>query len=230
MQDDACLPLVPTNQNATCFRGGLVVKANHQMCNVTSKCLHQNNTRVAFYYNYNTKHIIDKKILDMLPDRPPQVTFSCQKEPATCNFQFWIKEVESFYCALEKCQFSQDPENHAHLMYQCKDIQCRCKSGAMLCGEDGGIDLSDFLTEQIKGPASFNCIEEHCKFEEPEMNNLILSIFGDAFIGLDCKSGECLHYTQVPGFKRSPKRSSTPLMAASIVAVVLLLIAGAASK
>ncbi|KAI8053515.1 hypothetical protein BDF22DRAFT_685095 [Syncephalis plumigaleata] len=196
-RDDACLPLVPTNRNATCFRGGLVVKANHQMCNVTNK-----------------------KILDMLPDRPPQVTFSCQKEPATCNFQFWIKEVESFY----KCQFTQDPEDSTHLMYQCKDIQCRCKPGAMLCGEDGGIDLSDFLTQEIKGPASFNCIDEHCKFEEPEMNKLILSIFGDAFIGLDCKSGECLHYTQ-----RTPKRSSTPLMAVLIVAVVLLLIAGVAS-
>ncbi|KAI9594039.1 hypothetical protein BDF19DRAFT_423796 [Syncephalis fuscata] len=202
-QDDACLPLVPTNRNATCFRGGLVVKANHQMCNVTNK-----------------------KILDMLPDRPPQVTFSCQKEPATCNFQFWIKEVESFYCALDKCKFSQDPDDENRLFYQCKNVQCRCKPGAMLCGEDGGIDLSDFLTEEIKGPASFNCEGEHCKFEEPEMNKLILNIFGDAFIGLDCRSGECLHYTQVPGFKRSPKRSSTPMMIVSIIAVVLLLIAG----
>ncbi|RKP27887.1 LOW QUALITY PROTEIN: hypothetical protein SYNPS1DRAFT_32331 [Syncephalis pseudoplumigaleata] len=204
-QDDACLPLVPTNRNATCFRGGLVVKANHQMCNVTNK-----------------------KILDMLPDRPPQVTFSCEKKPATCNFQFWIKEVESFYCALDKCAFSQNPEDAAQLSYECKHIQCRCKPGAMLCGEDGGIDLSDFLTDKIKGPASFNCEGAHCKFEEPEMNQLILSIFGDAFIGLDCKSGECLHYTQVPGFKRSPRQRSTPLMAVSIVAVVLLLVAGVA--
>jgi hypothetical protein len=35
------------------------------------------------------------------------------------------------------------------------------------------------------------------------MNKLIQNIFGDAFIGLDCQSGECLHYTQVPGFKAS---------------------------
>lgn len=48
---------------------------------------------------------------------------------------------------------------------------------------------------------------------EPEMNNLIQSIFGDAFIGLDCQSGECLHYTQVPGFQAS----STLLIIESIV-------------
>lgn len=32
------------------------------------------------------------------------------------------------------------------------------------------------------------------------MNNLIHDIFGDGYITLECKSGECLHYTQVPGF------------------------------
>jgi len=32
------------------------------------------------------------------------------------------------------------------------------------------------------------------------MNNLIHDIFGDGYITLECISGECLHYTQVPGF------------------------------
>lgn len=32
------------------------------------------------------------------------------------------------------------------------------------------------------------------------MNNLINDIFGDAYITLQCASGECLHYSQVPGF------------------------------
>jgi hypothetical protein len=39
-----------------------------------------------------------------------------------------------------------------------------------------------------------------CKFEEPAMNVLIDSIFGDAYITLQCKGGECLHYSQVPGY------------------------------
>lgn len=32
------------------------------------------------------------------------------------------------------------------------------------------------------------------------MNDLIDSIFGDAFITLQCQGGECLHYSQVPGY------------------------------
>lgn len=47
----------------------------------------------------------DRKILDMLPDRPPQVTFSCDATatPSTCDFQFWTAQVESFYCHLDDC-------------------------------------------------------------------------------------------------------------------------------
>lgn len=63
------------------------------------------------------------------------------------------------------------------------------------------IDISDFLTEEIKGPASFSCkSKEGCKFEEPAMNDLIDQIFGDAYITLQCEGGECLHYSQVPGY------------------------------
>ena len=32
------------------------------------------------------------------------------------------------------------------------------------------------------------------------MNNLILSIFADAYISLPCKGTECLHYSQVSGY------------------------------
>lgn len=32
------------------------------------------------------------------------------------------------------------------------------------------------------------------------MNELINSIFGDSYITLDCEGGECLHYSQVPGY------------------------------
>ncbi|RKP08517.1 hypothetical protein THASP1DRAFT_5145, partial [Thamnocephalis sphaerospora] len=200
-RDDACLPLVPTNRNATCFKGGLVVKENHQMCNVTNK-----------------------KIVDMLPNQMPQVTFSCKRAPATCNFQFWIDQIESFYCALDTCEFSEDANVEGRQLYKCKNIHCKCKPDQTLCGKDGGIDLSEFLEEQIKGPGSFKCDNGKCKFEEPEMNKLILNIFGDAFIGLDCGSGECLHYTQVPGFKRPPKKSNTPLVVLSVAAVACFLI------
>jgi hypothetical protein len=63
------------------------------------------------------------------------------------------------------------------------------------------VDISDFLTEEIKGPATFSCKSgAGCKFEEPAMNGLIDSIFGDPYITLQCEGGECLHYSQVPGY------------------------------
>ena len=62
-------------------------------------------------------------------------------------------------------------------------------------------DISDFLVEEIRGPASFSCKSgQGCRFEEPAMNSLINDIFGDAYITLNCEGGECLHYSQVPGY------------------------------
>lgn len=62
-------------------------------------------------------------------------------------------------------------------------------------------DIGDFLKEEIKGPASFSCkTGDGCKFEEPAMNQLINDVFGDPYITIDCFGGECLHYSQVPGY------------------------------
>jgi hypothetical protein len=65
------------------------------------------------------------------------------------------------------------------------------------------LDISDFLTEEIKGPATFKCNgkKNGCKFEEPAMNELIGSVFGDKSIFLDCESSECLYYTEIPGYQ-----------------------------
>lgn len=104
----------------------------------------------------------------------------------------------------------------------------------MLCGENGSVDISDFLTEEIKGPASFQCLQQNggtnkCAFEEPAMNELIQQMFGDNSITLDCRSGECLYETEVPGYERPIKKINTPLIAGIIgttslfvVAVILL--------
>ena len=62
-------------------------------------------------------------------------------------------------------------------------------------------DIGEFLREEIKGPGTFSCkTGAGCRFEEPAMNELINSIFGDSYITLDCEGGECLHYSQVPGY------------------------------
>ena len=71
-------------------------------------------------------------------------------------------------------------------------------------------DITDFLKEDIKGPASFTCVENQgCRFEEPGMNSLIETFFGDKYITLKCKGGECLHYSQVPGYVVSSSLTSS---------------------
>jgi ABC-type multidrug transport system ATPase subunit len=101
----------------------------------------------------------------------------------------------------------------------------------MLCGEGGSIDLSDFLNEEITGPASFSCEqsagkENKCIFSEKNMNDLINNIFGDPYIFLNCRSGECLYQTNVPGYQRpSIPKINTPLIAAVIAGTSLFLVA-----
>lgn len=84
----------------------------------------------------------DRKILDMLPDRPPQVTFSCDKRDSTCAFQFWIGQVESFYCALDHCENTLEVgHDTTTTKYHCDKIKCQCITGRMLCGEEGSIGM-----------------------------------------------------------------------------------------
>ena len=111
-------------------------------------------------------------------------------------------------------------------------MQCSCIPGRMLCGEDGSVDISEFLADDIKGPgqlickstdggkkgrgdddddgpwtaasSSGNSNERECRFEEKSMNQLISDIFGDPAIFLSCTSGECVHYSEVPGYE-APK-------------------------
>lgn len=205
-----------------CYKGGVAVQQNYQMCDVTNR-----------------------KIIDTIPDgKKPQVTFSCQAGPSgnittgastspffdpssnlapvdagdaqgTCSFQFWVDRIESFYCKLDECSWSGSSSYDTNSTdYRCKRIECACVPGRFLCGQDGSVNIDDFLTEEVKGPASFGCESgKGCTFQEPAMNGLINDIFGDKAITLDCDSGECLHYTQVPGYER-PKRPDNSLWVA----------------
>ncbi|KAG1759716.1 hypothetical protein EDD22DRAFT_904851 [Suillus occidentalis] len=189
--------------NMTCYTGGETVFSNHQMCDITNR-----------------------KILDMLPDRPPQVTFSCDNSTATCSFQFWTAQQESFYCALDTCSSEAQPGYDTNTtIYACEHIKCKCIPDKFLCGEEGSVDISDFLTEEIRGPATFSCkTATGCRFEEPAMNNLINDIFGDAYITLQCAGGECLHYSQVPGFHPIPKPDNTKWIALSSAGAGLIVV------
>lgn len=57
------------------------------------------------------------------------------------------------------------------------------------------------------------------------MNQLINDIFGDKSITLDCESGECMHYTRVPGYtrpEREDRRLAVALSATAAGAVFLV--------
>lgn len=51
-----------------------------------------------------------------------------------------------------------------------------------------------------------------------------MQMFGDPAIYLNCHSGECLHYTQVPGFVRPPRPDYTMAIVLSIAGVLIFLV------
>ncbi|THC96466.1 hypothetical protein EYZ11_004057 [Aspergillus tanneri] len=177
--------------------------------------------------------VTNRKILDQLKERKPQVTFTCEAEDSTCNFQFWVDQKESFYCGLDTCDWDlETTHNQNRTNYRCENIRCKCIPGRMLCGEEGSIDIGDFLKESIQGPASFSTVtteggsaEDGSKFQEPAMNDLIKSVFGDESITLKCDSGECLYKTDVPGYTRPVKQINTPLIAGVIAGCALFVVA-----
>ena len=207
--DEACDAMMPDHTGGVCYKEAIVVKENHQMCDVTNR-----------------------KIIDQLKDQAPQITFSCNAEEETCNFQFWIAQKESFYCSLDTCSFSHKNDYDRNTTnYKCENIKCACVPGRMLCGEDGSLDIGAFLEADIKGPATLSSVhteggssKDGTKFEEPAMNGLIKTFFGDEFITLQCRSGECLYRTDVPGYSRPVKDINTPLIAGVIAGCALFVV------
>ncbi|OAL27244.1 hypothetical protein AYO20_09842 [Fonsecaea nubica] len=187
----------------------------------------------AFHENYQVCNVTNKAILDQIDPRIPEVTFSCNAEDATCNFQFWVDQKESFYCALDNCTSTyQDTNVRNTTKYQCQNIKCSCIPDRFLCGEDGSVNIDEFLEQEIKGPASFysqhtygGSSKDGSRFEEPAMNNLISMIFGDEYISLQCRAGECLYETEVPGYTRPIKEINTPLIAGIIAGCALFVVA-----
>ncbi|PGH01070.1 hypothetical protein AJ79_08040 [Helicocarpus griseus UAMH5409] len=207
--NDACNAMMPEKEGGVCYKDGVTVKENYQMCAVTNR-----------------------KIVDMLGDQKPEVTFSCKAEDATCNFQFWVDQVESFYCNLDTCKWDMEntyDQNKTH--YACENINCRCIPERMLC-QKNALDLTEFLKQQIKGPATFTSTstrggsdEDGSVFSEPVMNGLIKNVFGDKSIFLNCNAGECLYKTDVPGYKVPVKTINTPLIAGVIAGCSLFIVA-----
>ncbi|GMM54940.1 putative ATP-dependent permease [Maudiozyma humilis] len=200
-EDSVCDAFMPDKSvKGTCYKNGMIVNRLFQGCDVTNK-----------------------KILQILNGKIPQITFSCDKKKDDCNFQFWIDQIESFYCELDTCTFDYDVgKNTSH--YNCDNAKCKCIPGTMLCGANGSIDIGEFLTETIKGPGDFTCEldSKQCKFSEPAMNDLISTIFGDPYITLKCESGECLHYSEIPGYQLPDNQGNLTLKGKIILALASL--------
>lgn len=144
----------------------------------------------------------------------------------------WVDQRESFYCALDTCTSSFTAHTDRNVTeYKCDNIKCTCVKDRMLCGEEGSIDIGDFLDQEIKGPASFTSVstesgkDSGSVFSEPAMNDLISSVFGDESIFLQCNSGECLYETEVPGYEKPIKTINTPLIAGVIAGCALFIVA-----
>ncbi|KAF2402889.1 hypothetical protein EJ06DRAFT_580110 [Trichodelitschia bisporula] len=208
--DTACNAMTASGEGGVCYKDGLVVRKNFQQCDITNK-----------------------KILETLKKQKPQATFACDAETEECNFQFWVDQRESFYCALDHCGFKFTTESDRNITeYNCQNIKCACIPDRMLCGESGSVDIGEFLQESIKGPASFRTTStdggsasDGSVFSEPAMNQLISDVFGDETITLSCDAGECLHETEVPGYERPVKRINTPLIAGVIAGCALFVVA-----
>lgn len=111
-------------------------------------------------------------------------------------------------------------------MYACPNIECACIPDRTLCGADGSIDITDFLTEAIAGPGYFTCdsASDSCDFSEPAMDDLIQSVFGDESITLQCDSGECMHYSEIPGYELPQKRLNKRVLVFGIFSVILFIV------
>jgi ATP-binding cassette subfamily G (WHITE) protein 2 len=75
-KNKACNALMPEGEGGVCYQNGEVVKTNYQMCDVTNR-----------------------KIVEILDGRRPQVTFTCDRDDDTCAFQCEYTSTRSIFIA-----------------------------------------------------------------------------------------------------------------------------------
>lgn len=151
---------------------------------------------------------------------------------STDTYAVWVDKKESFYCELNDCNFSLETEPTRNTtQYKCEHIKCACVPGRKLCGAENFINIDEFLSESLKGPATFVTVsteggspEDGSKFKEPAMDDLISSVFGDESILLDCDAGECLYQSNVPGYEKPVRKINTPLIAGVIAGCALFIV------
>ncbi|KAI9091704.1 hypothetical protein DFS34DRAFT_584408 [Phlyctochytrium arcticum] len=184
----------------------------------------------AVNQNFLQCEITNKKIVEILNPRKPEITYSCNSLDSTCDFQFWAAEEESFWCSLWDCASSEliYPDRN-RTSITCQRMHCGCYPGRTLC-DPNELDLSEWFDtldpedpedQGPVGPAFLQCDsypttsgeipDRSCIFSEKHMNKLISDFFVDPYIELSCAfAGECVRLSQVPEFGTNPPPSPPP--------------------
>lgn len=73
----ACDAMMPDKAGGVCYKDGLVVRENYQICEVTNV-----------------------KIREMLKEKKPEATFSCNVDRKECNFQCLSTLAHDYFCIM----------------------------------------------------------------------------------------------------------------------------------
>ncbi|KAJ1813359.1 (ABC) transporter, partial [Coemansia sp. RSA 2599] len=136
------------------------------------------------------------------------MTFGCNRDSSSCSAQFWLSGKESFYCDLDQCNIGTWGSNSTAAI-NCKRMKCQCIPGRFLCG-NYGLDIASVLNE-VEGPVDIKCHDNgfsNCFIREFMISKTLAAIIGDDAINMKCTVGQCVHYSQLPDYKRPVSQAS----------------------
>ncbi|KAJ2855634.1 (ABC) transporter, partial [Coemansia erecta] len=184
--DDACDALNPTGEGGRCYTGSELIT------NVVGQC-YVGNADLGRY----------------LPDGvTPKMTFGCDRNTSSCSAQFWLSGKESFYCNLDQCDIGTWGQQSTAAI-NCRRMKCQCIPGRFLCG-NYGLDIASVLSE-VEGPVDIKCHDDgfsNCYIREFMISKTLSAIIGDDAINMKCTVGQCVHYSQLPDYKRPVAEAS----------------------
>ncbi|KAJ2705777.1 (ABC) transporter [Coemansia sp. IMI 203386] len=186
LNDAACDALNPTGEGGRCYNGSELIT------NVVGQC-YVGNADLGRY----------------LPDGvTPKMTFGCDRNSSSCSAQFWLSGKESFYCNLDQCDIGTWGSKSTAAI-NCKRMKCHCIPGRFLCG-NYGLDIASVLSE-VEGPVDIKCHDDgfsNCYIREFMISKTLAAIIGDDAINMKCTVGQCVHYSQLPDYKRPVAEAS----------------------
>ncbi|KAJ2387150.1 (ABC) transporter, partial [Coemansia sp. RSA 2603] len=156
------------------------------------------------------------------------MTFGCDRNSSSCTAQFWLSGKESFYCDLDQCDIGTWGSKSTAAI-NCKRMKCQCIPGRFLCG-NYGLDITSVLHE-VEGPVDIKCHDDgfsNCFIREFMISKTLAAIIGDDAINMKCTVGQCVHYSQLPDYKKAvadPSKGSMVLGVSTSIMTVFIVLA-----